>query len=94
MLDSGSMAQNRKVKVSGVSVQVSAINKFQITNHKYQMVRQAHHPEPSRRANHNDRNSKFQTDNPPAFVPNGIITGGQKFGQLCGTIVLNIFNIQ
>ena len=29
------------------------------------MVRQAHHPEPSRRANHNDRNSKFQTDGPP-----------------------------
>jgi hypothetical protein len=25
------------------------------------MVRQAHHPEPSRRANHNDRNSKSQT---------------------------------
>ena len=40
---------------------VSAIIKFQITNHKYQMVRQAHHPEPSRKANHNDRNSKFQT---------------------------------
>ena len=27
----------------------------EITNHKYQMVRQAHHPEPSRRANHNDQ---------------------------------------
>jgi hypothetical protein len=54
--------------VSGVGVQVSAINKFQITNHKYQ-------------TNHNDRNSKFQTDDPPPFVPNGIITGGQKFGQ-------------
>ncbi len=25
------------------------------------MVRQAHHPELSRRANHNDQNSKFQT---------------------------------
>jgi hypothetical protein len=25
------------------------------------MVRQAHHPEPSRRANPNDRNSKFKT---------------------------------
>jgi hypothetical protein len=25
------------------------------------MVRQAHHPEPSRRANTNDRNSKFKT---------------------------------
>ena len=31
------------------------------TDNKYQMVRQAHHPEPSRRANHNDRNSKYQT---------------------------------
>jgi hypothetical protein len=26
-----------------------------------QMVRQAHHPEPSRKANHNDQNSKYQT---------------------------------
>ena len=26
-------------------------------NHKYQMVRQAHHPEPSRRANYNDRSA-------------------------------------
>jgi hypothetical protein len=25
------------------------------------MVRQAHHPEPSRRVNHNDQNSKFET---------------------------------
>jgi hypothetical protein len=48
--------------------QVSAIKKFQITKHKYQ-------------TNHNDRNSKFQTDDPLAFVPNGIITGGQKFWQ-------------
>ena len=32
-----------------------------IPNHKYQMVRQAHHPEPSRSANNNDQNSKFQT---------------------------------
>ncbi len=46
------------------------ILKSQIPKHKYQMVRQAHHPEPtcrepqgrtSRRANHNDRNSKYQT---------------------------------
>jgi len=43
------------MKVSGVGVQVSAIKKFQISNHKYQMVRQAHHHlEPGRRANHND----------------------------------------
>ena len=48
--------------------------KLQITNSKYQMVRQAvrqahgpeqgrraHHPEPSRRVNHNDRNTKSQT---------------------------------
>jgi hypothetical protein len=44
-------------------VQVSAIKKFQIPNHKYQ-------------TNHNDRNSKSQPDDPPPFVPNGIITGG------------------
>jgi hypothetical protein len=37
------------------------ILKSQITKHKYQMVRQARHPELSRRANHNDRNSKYQT---------------------------------
>jgi hypothetical protein len=34
--------------------------KFQNTNTKFQMVRQAHHPEPSRRVNHNDQNSKSQ----------------------------------
>jgi hypothetical protein len=45
--------------------QVSAIKKFQITNHKYQ-------------TNNKDRNSKIQTDDPLAFVPNGIITGGLK----------------
>jgi hypothetical protein len=37
------------------------IGKSQITKYKYQMVRQAHHPEPSRKANHNGRNSKYQT---------------------------------
>ena len=60
----------QETRVSGVGVQVSAIKKFQITNHKYQMVRQAvrqahgpeqsrrtHNPEPSRRANHNDRSA-------------------------------------
>jgi len=36
------------MKVSGVGVQVSANEKFQITKHKYQ-------------TNHNDRNSKFKT---------------------------------
>jgi len=72
---------------------VSAIKKIQITNLKDQMVRQAHHPEPSRRANHKDRNSKFQTDDPPAFVPNGVIAGEQKFGQRYGTTVLNVFVI-
>jgi hypothetical protein len=59
---------------------VSAIKKFQITKHKYQ-------------TNHNDRNLKFQTDDPPAFVPNGIITGGQKFGQRYGTTALNVLVI-
>jgi hypothetical protein len=38
----------KKIKVSGVGVQVSAIKKFQITKHKYQ-------------TNHNDQNLKFQT---------------------------------
>jgi len=52
--------------------------KNQITNHKYQ-------------TNHNDRNSKFQTDDQPAFVPNGLIIGGQKAEQRYGTTVLNIF---
>ena len=35
--------------------------KLQISNYKYQMVRQAHHPEQSRRTISNDRNSKIQT---------------------------------
>jgi len=60
---------------------VSAIKKFQITNHKDQ-------------TNHKDRNSKFQTDDPPAFVPNGIITDGQKFGQRYGTTALNVLVIR
>jgi len=43
-------------------VSYEQLKKFQITKHKYQMVRQArHHPEPGRRANHNDLNSKFET---------------------------------
>jgi hypothetical protein len=40
---------------------LSQIIKSQISNSKSQMVRQAHHPEPGRRANSNDQNSKFQT---------------------------------
>jgi hypothetical protein len=59
---------------------VLAIKKFQITNHKDQ-------------TNHKDRNSKFQTDDALAFVPNGIITGGQKFGQRLGTTALNVLVI-
>ena len=40
------------MRLSGVWPQ--QYKKFQITNAKYQMVRQAHHhPEPGRRANHN-----------------------------------------
>jgi hypothetical protein len=75
-------------------IQVSATKKIQITKHKYQMVRQAHHhPEPGRRANNNDRNSKFQTDDPPTFVSNGIIIGEQKFGQRYGTTALNVLVI-
>jgi hypothetical protein len=56
------------------------IKEIQITNYKYQ-------------SNHKDRNPKFQTDDPPAFVPNGIITGEQKFGQRYGTTVLNVLVI-
>jgi hypothetical protein len=59
---------------------VSAFKKYQITIHKSQ-------------TNHNDRNSKFQTDDPPAFMPDGIITGGQKFGRRYGTAVLNVLVI-
>ena len=33
------------------------VSKLQITNSKYQMVRQAHHPELSRRVNHNYRSA-------------------------------------
>jgi hypothetical protein len=61
-------------------IQVLATKKNQITKHKYQ-------------TNNKDRNSKFQTDHPPAFVPNGIITGGQKFGQRYGTTALNVLVI-
>jgi hypothetical protein len=43
--------------------------------------------------NSNDPNSKFQTRDPPAFVPNGIITGGQRFMQRYGTIPLNVLVI-
>jgi hypothetical protein len=57
-----------------------SIKKYQITIHKYQ-------------TNHNDQNSKFQSDDPLAFVPNGIITGGQKFGQRYATIALNVLVI-
>jgi small ligand-binding sensory domain FIST len=68
------------VKVSGVGCQVSAIKKFQIIKNKYQ-------------TNHNDLNSKSQTDDPSAFVPNGIITGGQKFGQRYDTTALDVLVI-
>jgi len=60
--------------------QVSASKNYQIINHKYQ-------------TKHNDRNTKFQTDDPPAFVPNSIITGGQKFGQRYDTTALNVLVI-
>jgi hypothetical protein len=68
------------ILVSGVGCQVSAIKKSQIPKHKYQ-------------TNHNDRNSKFQTDDPLAFVPNGIITGGQKYWQGYRTTALNVLVI-
>jgi hypothetical protein len=54
-----------------VALALKSIKKFQITKHKYQMVRQAvrqahgpeqsrrtHHPEPGQRANHNGQISK------------------------------------
>jgi hypothetical protein len=61
-------------------IQVSATKKIQIAKHKYQ-------------TNHKDRNSKFQTDDPLAFVPNCIITGRQKFGQRYYTTALNVLVI-
>ena len=57
------------------------------------MVRQAHHPEPSRRANLNEPNSKFQTGDPPEFVPDGIITGGQRLVQRYGTTAVHVLVI-
>jgi hypothetical protein len=52
------------MKVSGFGVQVSAIKKFQIANHKYQMVRQAvrqaHGPEQGRRTHHLTTLSKVE----------------------------------
>jgi len=66
--------------VSGVGCQHLKNIKYQITIHKSQ-------------TNHNDRNSKFQTDDPPAFMSDGIITGGQKFGRRYGTAVLNVLVI-
>jgi hypothetical protein len=68
------------VETEGFRCRVSAIKKSQIPKHKYQ-------------TNHNDRNSKFQTDDPLAFVPNSIITGGQKFGQRYDTTALNVLAI-
>jgi hypothetical protein len=59
---------------------VSAIKKSQMPKHKYQ-------------TNHKDRNSKFQTDDPPAFMPDSIITGGQKFGQRYDTTALSVLVI-
>ena len=38
------------------------------------MVRQAHHPEPGRRANPNDPISKFQTSEKQSFMTNGAIS--------------------
>ena len=67
--------------------------KLQITKPKYQMVRQAHHPEPGRRANSNNPNSKFQTRDPPEFVPDRIITGGQRLVQRYGTTAVNVLVI-
>jgi len=45
---------------------VSGVSNYKISNNKTQIPNGStssppHHPEPSRRANHNDRNSKFQT---------------------------------
>jgi hypothetical protein len=51
-------------------------SKFQAPKPEFQMIRQAHHhPEPGRRANTNDPNSKFQTNDPVTVVYNGIASG-------------------
>ena len=61
--------------------------KFQAPKNKSQTVRQAHRPEPGRRANPNDPNSKFetaeivagQTKRLPITGPNGMINGGPEY---------------
>jgi hypothetical protein len=58
------------------------------------MVRQAHHPEQSRRANLNDPNSKVKTNDPSTFMLNGIITGRPRFAKRCDTTVVNVLVIE
>jgi hypothetical protein len=56
------------------------IFKSQITKHKYQ-------------TNHNDPNTKFQTNDRSIFVPNGIITGRVSFAKRFAPIAVNILVI-
>jgi hypothetical protein len=44
--------------------------------------------------NPNDSNSKFQTNNPSAVVPNFDITGRTRFAKRCDTTVVNILVIE
>jgi hypothetical protein len=56
-----SNAAGREHLIQSKRKRLSFGEKFQIAKDKQQMVRQAHHPEPSRWANHNDQNLKCQT---------------------------------
>jgi hypothetical protein len=57
------------------------------------MVRQAHHPEPSRRANLNNPNSKLQTNDPFINTPNGIIAGRPGFAKLYESTVVIVWSL-
>ena len=76
--------------------------KFQAPKSKSQMVRQAHHPEPGRRANPNDPNSKFetaelvagQTKRLPTVGPNGMINGGSEYPKCWDTASVRVSVIE
>jgi len=43
--------------------------------------------------NRNDPNSKFETNDAPAFVPDSIMIGGQRFTNGYGTPAVNVLVI-
>lgn len=58
------------------------------------MVRQVHHPEPSRRAKPNFPNSKFQTIDLNTVVTNDIITVTPSFAKRCDLTVVKVLVIE